>query len=817
MEGDDPPGTKQVEDVETALAADMVRTEEPAEKPYKPKIIILFSDGTGNSSAKLFKTNVWRMYEALDLGPPADPNDLLQIAYYDNGVGTSNFRPLAALGGIFGFGLKRNILRLYSFLCRNYQPGDKIYAFGFSRGAFTIRLLVGLIAGQGVLVYRGEGELSYQVRDAYRAFATALWPNRWLSRKIATVTRRIRAGLLFAKRKMLGQTLYRDVQRHQPNIDFVGVWDTVAAYGGPIAEITRGIDDWIWPLTMPNYGLSSKVLQARHALALDDERDAFQPLLWDEVREAQKIEAKEVSPDRLKQVWFAGMHSDVGGGYPDESLSYVSLLWMMDELKPQLRLLDPFVERARGLANICGPIHNSREGLGAYYRYQPRKIKAMLDPVDHTTLMLRDPEVSRGIGPHGLLTKVRIHESVIARIVAGTDRYAPLALPQDFEVIEATGPHARASLGQDDLDAFSAISAQRRAQRFALQEDAWNLVWSRRIVYFATVAASVALLALPFYPALLSGIEKYCSDDRCFASTPIGWVSYFVPEFAKLWVGSFVDKPVVTLLLVGVILLLLGIGRRMESTLRDRMRGVWSAFVRGRPWPKGNGSRGFRAFRESRLYQYAIYFVKWRLLPTIAGWSLILIVAFALLAVVTQTFFAFAEPRDIFCKSPEQPATGINPAAVPIRTMDSCTDLGSRVVKGGVYRLTLKVTEDWKDGGYTATPDRGVTKPMPWYVERTGPALRRVVKAQWMQPLIEIRSPARSTARGFLLGPPIYVAIAQFKPVAGQPGLYVAEFKSLRTGELYFFVNDAALPIGTTAFYSNNRGAALVRLEQIGP
>ena len=74
------------------------------------------------------------------------------------------------------------------------------------------------------------------------------------------------------------------------NIEFVGVWDTVAAYGMPIAELTRGIDQWVWPLSMPDYKLSTKVKMARHALALDDERDTFHPLLWDEVAERQPVE-----------------------------------------------------------------------------------------------------------------------------------------------------------------------------------------------------------------------------------------------------------------------------------------------------------------------------------------------------------------------------------------------------------------------------------------------------------------------------------------------------------------------------------------------
>ena len=102
----------------------------------------------------------------------------------------------------------------------------------------------------------------------------------------------------------------------------MGVWDTVAAYGLPITEMTRGIDEVVWPLSMPNYRLSNKVRRARHALALDDERDTFHPLLSEEGYEPNPTEG---DPPKLKQVWFAGAHSDVGGGYPDDGLAYVAL------------------------------------------------------------------------------------------------------------------------------------------------------------------------------------------------------------------------------------------------------------------------------------------------------------------------------------------------------------------------------------------------------------------------------------------------------------------------------------------------------------
>jgi len=108
------------------------------------KNIGIFSDGTGNSSAKLFKTNVWRLYQSVDTATPTAHGDARQIVTYDDGVGTSSFKPLALLGGAFGIGLKRNMLELY-------ESGDRIYAFGFSRGAFTIRVLVGLLTTIGII------------------------------------------------------------------------------------------------------------------------------------------------------------------------------------------------------------------------------------------------------------------------------------------------------------------------------------------------------------------------------------------------------------------------------------------------------------------------------------------------------------------------------------------------------------------------------------------------------------------------------------------------------------------------------------------
>jgi uncharacterized protein (DUF2235 family) len=164
--------------------------------------IILLSDGTGNSASKVWRTNVWRTFESLDLSNSS------QVAFYDDGVGTSSFKPLAILGGAFGYGLKRNVIDLYKFVCRNYRSvddyreladtepddqfeNDEIYGFGFSRGAFTIRIVVGLIANQGLVQYSTEMELDRKAIEAYRAYRTKHFHSVWGMHREQSVDRQL--------------------------------------------------------------------------------------------------------------------------------------------------------------------------------------------------------------------------------------------------------------------------------------------------------------------------------------------------------------------------------------------------------------------------------------------------------------------------------------------------------------------------------------------------------------------------------------------------------------------------------------------------
>src|ERR1700724_1989951 len=278
------------------------------------KRIVVLSDGTGNSSAAIWRTNVWRTFEALDL------SNSDQVAFYDDGVGTSSFKPLAILGGAFGYGLKRNVIDIYKFVCRNYQTdADEIFGFGFSRGAFTIRVVPGLILDQGLVQAANEIDLDRLATVAFedyrrRKYHTVWWEIFNRDYKIPTPT-------AAANKKPVN------------SIRFLGLRDTVAAYGLLVYEMTRGVSKWIWPLELPSRMLDPRVRRACHALALDDERTTFHPVLWDARTHvsANPDQPRRLSDERISQVWFSGMHSNGGSGYLVHLLARIPTYWIMTE------------------------------------------------------------------------------------------------------------------------------------------------------------------------------------------------------------------------------------------------------------------------------------------------------------------------------------------------------------------------------------------------------------------------------------------------------------------------------------------------------
>jgi uncharacterized protein (DUF2235 family) len=809
---------------------------EPAEHPAAAgKAIVLFSDGTGNSSAKLFKTNVWRMYEAVDLGPAA-PGKRLQISYYDDGVGTSSFAPLAALGGAFGWGLKRNVLDIYRYACRNYEPGDDIYIFGFSRGAFTSRLVAALIASKGLVRSTSEDDLRRKSVALYRSFRSEFMPRRleWPTK----VARGLRSAAIKWIDRRRGRSPLSDGDIMPATIRFIGVWDTVSAYGGPITEITRAIDNWFFALSMPDYHLHPGVKCARHALAIDDERDAFQPLLWDEVHEETLVEEKLVLKDRLQQVWFTGMHADVGGGYPDESLSYVSLLWMMEEAgNADLRILDVIKARIVALASSAGPLHDSRSGLGSYYRYQPRRIAAWLNPVDGDTLSLRDPDTDIDGRSRGLLQEVKVHESVIHRIISGTDRYAPITLPPAFSVVppqkqgEAmpqADSEASAPIGivvprpMIDWPIVAALQTdEAAAARKTASEAVWNRVWWRRLTYFATLAATLLLLALPLYVEKL-GTPPFLADGRTWIGGPIRLLTIVIPSFAGKLVEVYADNPFYFLALAVTILLLIAAGTRMERKLRDEMRAIWESSLAGKPHPARES--WVQKFRTSRRYQRFINVMKWYVLPDVLIAPLtVAAVAWIVFAAYVQAWLPFRE-NGVRLFSIAALCTPSSTAPAPITSVSRdfdpkalCSESLGLVTEGARYTVTFDVLAAWQDASLPTNPLGLTASEFPIGLGYLAAPLKRVIDANYLQPLVEIR-PVNGQHE---LLENIQIYPLDVQPVGDSATVFRAAFKAPRGGELFLFVNDAVLPFTRPIrdgwdekyFYANNRGSACVTVE----
>ncbi|WP_271609873.1 MULTISPECIES: DUF2235 domain-containing protein [unclassified Bradyrhizobium] len=505
------------------------------------KRIVLLSDGTGNAAGKVWKSNVWRIFESLDLRS----ND--QVAFYDDGVGTSSFKPLAILGGAFGWGLKRNVLDIYKFLCANYEEGDRVYAFGFSRGAFTMRVVLGLALNQGLVKGATDAELYENAKMAYRAyraerFHTFLHVERPL--------RKLRDLLLAAS----GKRYRKENNRELEAVEFVGLWDTVAAYGLPVDEMARGVSQYIWPLELPNRDFNDKIRCACHALSLDDERTTFHPVLWNE---------KDVPPGRLKQVWFSGVHSNVGGGYPDDSLAYIPLYWIMKEAQGhglnfktvpnQPTNPDPdMMAFAEWHRDKDGRLYDSRNGLGGYYRYGPRRI----EDLSRVRFSWRKGDRVENGPP-------TIHETAILRARQGAHRYAPIGIPEDYQVLSDGGVGPRSMIETDD---------QAKA-RHAKQEEIWNDVWRRRIVYFITVFASLYLAVYPLSRTIGSSGEF--DSGWSLVSGLVRAVGQVLPGALTIWVDAYARDPGHFLLVGALVALLIWLGVRLGRRISDRMERVW--------------------------------------------------------------------------------------------------------------------------------------------------------------------------------------------------------------------------------------------------
>jgi uncharacterized protein (DUF2235 family) len=448
------------------------------------KNIVFCSDGTGNTTVKNRGTNVFKLFEAVDVnGHRADLALRRQLAYYDDGVGTENLRWIRVFAGATGYGLSRNVKQIYRELCRVYEAGDCIYLFGFSRGAFTVRTLSGLVNDCGILNasdYSTEAKFRRQVREAYKAYRRKY--SAWFT-QLVSGNRGMKAPEFkerFALRDATGKVI-------EPCISLLGVWDTVDAVGLPFALA----DLWnkvVWQYKFETTSISDIVQKGCHALALDDERAEFEPVLWDEGGPKKK---------NIEQVWFAGAHSNVGGGYPQQGMSLVALDWMMDHAEQAgLRFVPHLREEYTTEHSFADRLYEPRAGLGMFYRWKPRNPLQLCQ--------------RKGIAVP------KIHVSALERLVQAPEGYAPGNLPPRCEIV-ITEPEAYVRV-DDVAKALANAHGGPTTPPLVERQRVWVRVGLAGYVVFVltflTTAARVIMLAM-------SRAEVSATDGNSIATVAI--------------------------------------------------------------------------------------------------------------------------------------------------------------------------------------------------------------------------------------------------------------------------------------------------------
>jgi uncharacterized protein (DUF2235 family) len=347
------------------------------------KRIVICCDGTWNTPDKTkqgvpLHTNVVKVAQAVQ--PIAD-DGVQQRLYYDPGVGTTGNVIRRSFDGATGSGLSANVRAAYQFLTNTYVPGDALYFFGFSRGAFTVRSLAGLIRNCGIL----RPDAAHMLDKAYALY---------------------RAGGRASHPREKESTLFRLTYAYTDivPIEFIGVWDTVGALGNPLL-----LDRSLFSRRQEFHDtcLSSTVRHAYQALAIDEKRRHFTATLWHQ--------QAGVEQQVLDQQWFVGVHANVGGGYPSTGLSDIALEWMAEKARTCHLTLASMEARPDPMT----PTEESRTGA---YR---------LMPAHHRPIDLADPKDG--------LTHESLHPSVLARYRDDPD-YRPPNLEDYFARFPANRP-----------------------------------------------------------------------------------------------------------------------------------------------------------------------------------------------------------------------------------------------------------------------------------------------------------------------------------------------------------------------------------------
>jgi len=339
------------------------------------KSLFVCCDGTWNAPTAVHDgvpvpTNVVRFYNCVTEGRVEGPEPVQQIRYYHPGIGSSGTRLRRIYEGATGSGISQSIRSAYKWLGDNFNPGaDRMFLVGFSRGAYTVRSLVGFLHHVGLIANPTWDE----VTDAYRIYRRS--GSRNADAELAAFQRRLGGRLLV------------------PVVHFIGVWDTVGALGIPLSPPFSWLAPGLWRNQFHDTSLSSIVRNAFHAVAVDEQRASFTPTLWTVTGSS--------SPDlRIEQAWFPGVHADVGGGYQETGLSDGALDWMLRKaMSCGARFDENLMRQIRPDAK--GVLHDSYRGVFGLARSQPRSMPYLgaAPPDPPPTQTLHSSVIDRRNGP----------------------------------------------------------------------------------------------------------------------------------------------------------------------------------------------------------------------------------------------------------------------------------------------------------------------------------------------------------------------------------------------------------------------------------
>ena len=405
-----------------------------------PKSIVICSDGTGNQiNWKL--SNVLKLFRVLQKS--AD-----QIVYYSPGVGTvgdfdewQQFKQdiKEVLGLATGYGLDENVLDAYRFLCRHYESGDSIWLFGFSRGAYTVRVLAAFIYVIGLLRNNQLNLADY----AFTAYKKASHDSHKGGKLPEADALRIAATQTSEEEVAHGLPAAWEFARvagtQRVTIKFIGVWDSVASVLVPRPDRLL-LDFQMLRFTRTNPGVEI----FRQAISIDERRRMFRLNRWTEPQtfKSNPFNDKNWRPQDIRQVWFAGVHGDVGGGYAESEsgLSKFPLFWLINQakaagLKTNSSMINHLVlgrprkdsMRVYVAPNSQAQLHRSLKGLWWVLEVIPKLRKFREWPARRSLFGLYLPVGEPRLIPEG----AQIHRSVLDRM-AKVPGYRPVNLPAKY-------------------------------------------------------------------------------------------------------------------------------------------------------------------------------------------------------------------------------------------------------------------------------------------------------------------------------------------------------------------------------------------------